>query len=62
MILTISRLQAPPLPESGCWWASNLDFMQPPLWRPRAEVEQDEGLLQPITYARSRARWCMLFK
>jgi predicted NUDIX family phosphoesterase len=50
MILTIPRTQAPRLPESGCWPVSNLDFMQPPLWRVRAEVEHDETLLQPIAY------------
>lgn len=49
-ILTISRIQAPPLPESGCWPVANLDFMQPPQWRVRAEVAHDESLLQPIAY------------
>lgn len=49
-ILTIPRIQAPRLPESGCWPIATLDFMQPPLWRLRAEVEHDETLLQPIAY------------
>lgn len=49
-ILTLPRTQAPSLPESGCWPIANLDFLQPPLWRLRAEVEHDETLLQPIAY------------
>lgn len=49
-ILTLPRPQAPPLPESGCWSVTNLDFMHPPLWHVRAEVEHDESLLQPIAY------------
>ena len=49
-ILTIPRTQVPSLPESGCWPVTTLDFMQPPLWRARAEVEHDENLLQPIAY------------
>ena len=49
-ILTIPRPQAGPLPETGCWPVASLDFMQPPVWKPRAEVEHDEALLQPIVY------------
>ena len=49
-ILTLPRVQAPPLPETGCWPIAALDFMQPPIWRVRAEVEHDENLLQPIAY------------
>lgn len=62
MILTIPRVQAPRLPESGCWPVANLDFMQPPLWRLRAEVEHDENLLQPIAYLvllnQNGQAWC----
>lgn len=50
LILTLPRPQAPPLPESGCWPVANLDFLHPPLWRLRAEVEHDESVLQPIAY------------
>ena len=50
MILTLPRSQAPPLPQAGCWPVTHLDFMRPPLWRVRAEVEHDESLLQPIAY------------
>jgi predicted NUDIX family phosphoesterase len=49
-ILTIPRPQAGPLPESGCWPTSSLAFLQPPVWKPRAEVEHDESFLQPIAY------------
>ncbi|MEO6319732.1 MAG: NUDIX domain-containing protein [Polaromonas sp.] len=62
MILTLPRPQAPPLPESGCWPIATLDFMQPPLWRARPEVEHDETLLQPIAYLLLRNAagqvWC----
>ena len=50
MILTLPRTQAPLLPHSGCWPVSSLAFLQPPLWRVRADVEHDETLLQPIVY------------
>lgn len=50
MILTLPRTQAPLLPHSGCWPVSSLSFLQPPLWRVRADVEQDETVLQPIVY------------
>lgn len=49
-ILTIPRTQTPTLPESGCWSATALDFLQPPLWQPRTAVEQDERYIQPIVY------------
>ena len=49
-ILVIPRHQAPPLPASGCWAVANLDFFDPSQWRPRADVEQDESLLQAIPY------------
>ncbi|MBH2042544.1 MAG: NUDIX domain-containing protein [Comamonadaceae bacterium] len=61
-ILTLPRLQAPSLPQSGCWPVTTLDFMHPPLWRVRAEVEQDESLLQPIAYLvllnKAGQAWC----
>lgn len=61
-ILTFSRTQAPVLPESGCWPVASLDFMQPPLWRSRAQVEHDETLLQPVVYLLLRNAsgqiWC----
>lgn len=61
-ILTLPRTQAPSLPESGCWPVANLDFLKPPLWRQRAEVEHDETLLQPIAYLvllnQSEQAWC----
>lgn len=50
MILTVPRTQVRSLPESGCWSASELDFLQPPLWQPRTQVEHDERYLQPIVY------------
>jgi len=62
MILTIPRPQAGPLPESGCWPTSSLAFLQPPVWKPRAEVEHDESFLQPIAYLLLRNAngqvWC----
>lgn len=62
MILTIPRLQAPALPETGCWPVTTLAFLQPPLWRIRAEVEHDESWLQPIAYLVLRNQaghaWC----
>ena len=61
-ILTFARAQCGPLPESGCWPASSLAFIQTPLWRVRAEVEHDETLLQPIAYLLLRNAqgqvWC----
>ena len=50
MILTIPRHQAGALLGTGCWSVSELNFLQPPLWQPRAEVEHDERFLQPIVY------------
>ena len=44
MILTLPRTQAPLLPATGCWPVSSLAFLQPPLWRVRADVEHDETL------------------
>lgn len=62
MILTIPRTQAPSLPESASWPVAALDFMQPPLWRARAEVEHDETLLQPVAYLvllnQAGQAWC----
>jgi predicted NUDIX family phosphoesterase len=62
MILTISRHQAPALPEAGCWPITDLAFMNPPLWRERALVEHDETLLQPVAYGvllnESGHAWC----
>jgi|GEM_PF-672860 len=49
-ILVIPRHQAPPLPEANCWAVSDFSFFHPPLWRPRAEVEYDESVLQAIPY------------
>ncbi len=49
-ILTIPRPQAPALPETGCWAATDLGFLHPPLWQARADAEHDERTLQPITY------------
>lgn len=61
-ILTIPRTQASPLSETGCWPVAALDFMQPPLWRLRPEVEHDESLLQPIAYLallnKEGQAWC----
>lgn len=62
MILTIPRTQAPALPDCGCWPVAKLDFVQPPLWQARADVEQDDHFLQPIVYlvlhnAQGQA-WC----
>ena len=63
IILTISRTQAPALPESGgCWPVADLTFMNPPHWRERGSVEQDETLLQPVAYGvlfnRAGELWC----
>lgn len=62
MILTIPRTQITPLPESGCWSAAELNFLQPLLWQPRAEVEHDEQYVQPIVYLvllnPSGQAWC----
>jgi predicted NUDIX family phosphoesterase len=49
-ILVIPRHQAPRLPEADCWAVSDFSFFHPPLWRPRAEVEHDESVLQAIPY------------
>jgi predicted NUDIX family phosphoesterase len=38
------------LPEAACWPIADLNFMHPPLWRERAQVEHDETLLQPVAY------------
>lgn len=50
MILTIPRTQLAALPVSGCWVATDLDFLLNPVWQPRAAVEHDERFLQPIPY------------
>lgn len=50
LILTIPRHQAPALPEVGCLPTTDLGFLNPPLWRERAQVEHDESLLQPVAY------------
>jgi predicted NUDIX family phosphoesterase len=61
-ILTLSRPQAPPLPESGCWKVESLDFLQAATWQSRAQAEQDEAWLQPIPYLLLRNAsgqvWC----
>ncbi len=49
-ILTIPRHQAPKLPESGCTTTDDLDFLHPPLWQARADVEHDERFLQAVVY------------
>ncbi len=49
-ILAIPRQQAPTMPEAGCWAVTDLNFLFPPLWRSRPELEHDEGFLQPIPY------------
>jgi predicted NUDIX family phosphoesterase len=61
-ILTITRTQAPALPETGCWGIGNLRFLQPAHWQERRLVEHDEAYLQPITYLLLRNAsgqlWC----
>ncbi len=49
-ILTIPRHQAPKLPVSGCITTDVLDFLHPPLWQARANVEHDERYLQAVVY------------
>jgi len=49
-ILTIPRHQAPDLPESGCLTTDDLNFLHPPLWQARADVEHDEHYLQAVVY------------
>lgn len=61
-ILTITRSQAPTLPETGCWGIDHLRFLQPAHWQERRLVEHNEAYLQPITYLLLRNAsgqlWC----
>lgn len=50
LILVIPRFRALGLPEASCWPVADLGFINPPLWRERAQVEHDETLLQPVAY------------
>lgn len=62
VILTFPRARFGPLPESGCWPVTSLSHLRSPLWQVRADVEQDETLLQPIAYLLLRNAlgkvWC----
>jgi predicted NUDIX family phosphoesterase len=62
LILTLPRIHAPALPETGCWPVSDLDFLQHAQWQSRAQAEQNEAWLQPIPYLLLRNAsghiWC----
>lgn len=61
-ILAIPRAQAPALPSQGCWAWTDFSALPAPVWRERAEIEQDETLLQFIPYVVLRNSdgelWC----
>lgn len=49
-ILVCPRTRAPQLPLEGCRACGDFTFLEPFVWRERAEVENDETWLQPIPY------------
>lgn len=61
-ILAIPRAQSPALPLEGCWAWQDFAALSTPIWRKRAEIEQDESLLQLIPYVLLRNSagelWC----
>lgn len=61
-ILAIPRNQAPALPLEACLPWHDFAALPPPVWRERADIEQDESLLQLIPYVVLRNAagelWC----
>lgn len=61
-ILAIPHAQTPALPLEGCWAWQDFAAFPAPVWRERAEIEQDESLLQLIPYVVLRNSagelWC----
>lgn len=61
-ILAIPHHQAPALPLEACLPWHDFAALPPPVWRERADIEQDESLLQLIPYVVLRNAggelWC----
>ncbi|PKO88417.1 MAG: hypothetical protein CVU16_13985 [Betaproteobacteria bacterium HGW-Betaproteobacteria-10] len=61
-ILAIPRRHTPALPTQGCWACTDFSAFPAPVWRERAEIEQDESFLQLIPYVVLRNNagelWC----